>query len=80
VAAEEKRFADAGKIPDKFLQKRRAQVEWMKETEFCVVVSQEQGEVEEFRKWKLDILPHREKMMHRDLDLEFKKSEHPSGW
>ncbi|MBW6486727.1 MAG: type I restriction endonuclease subunit R [Syntrophobacterales bacterium] len=77
VAAEEKRFADAGKNPDKFLQKRRAQVEWMKETEFCVVVSQEQGEVEEFRKWKLDILPHREKMVHRDLDLEFKKSEHP---
>jgi type I restriction enzyme, R subunit len=77
VAAEEERFAKAGKSPDKFLKTRRAQVEWMKETEICVVVSQEQGEVEEFRKWELDIIPHREKMVHRDLDLEFKKPGHP---
>lgn len=77
VAAEEKHFAAAGKIPDKLLQKRRAQVEWMKETEFCVVVSQEQGEVDEFRKWKLEIEPHRVKMVRRELDLEFKKPENP---
>ncbi len=77
VAAEEKRFAKAGKTPDKFIQLRRAQVEWMKETEICVVVSPEQGEVAEFRKWDLDIVPHREKMVRRDLDLEFKKPENP---
>lgn len=77
VTAEETRFANAGKTPDKFLQILRAQVEWMKETEICVVVSPEQGEVDEFRKWKLDIVPHREKMVHRDLDLEFKKPGHP---
>ncbi len=77
VVAEEEHFARAGKTPDKFLQNRRAQVEWMKSTELCVVVSQEQGEVDEFRKWGLDIVPHREKMVHRDLDLEFKKPEHP---
>ena len=77
VAAEEERFAKAGKAPDKLLQIRRAHVEWMKETEICVVVSQEQGEVDEFRKWGLDIVPHREKMVSRKLDLEFKKPEHP---
>lgn len=77
VVAEEECFAKAGKTPDKFLQSHRAQVEWMKATEICVVVSQEQGEVDEFRKWGLDIVSHREKMVHRDLDLEFKKPEHP---
>lgn len=77
VIAEEDRFAKAGKSPDTFLQNRRAQLEWMKATEICVVVSQEQGEVDEFRKWGLDIVPHREKMVHRDLDLEFKKPENP---
>jgi len=77
VAAEEERFAKAGKTPDKYLQLQRAQVEWMKETEICVVVSPEQGEVAEFRKWDLDIVPHREKMVRRDLDLEFKKPESP---
>jgi type I restriction enzyme, R subunit len=77
VAAEEARFARAGKTPDKLLQIQREQVEWMKTTEICVVVSQEQGEVEEFRKWELEISPHREKMVSRKLELEFKKPEHP---
>lgn len=77
VEAEELRLAMAGKTPDRFLQSQRAQVEWMKETEICVVVSQEQGEVDEFRKWDLDINFHREKMEHRELDLEFKKPAHP---
>jgi type I restriction enzyme R subunit len=65
------------------LKQRREQVEWMKASETCVVVSQEQGEVAEFKKWKnfrdepLDIAPHREKMVKRDLEKEFKKAEHP---
>jgi type I restriction enzyme R subunit len=77
VAVEEAIFIKTGKTPDRFTQIRRAQVEWMKETEICVVVSPEQGEVDEFRKWELDIIRHREKMVHRDLPLEFKKPEHP---
>jgi type I restriction enzyme R subunit len=35
------------------------QVGWMNETRAAVVVSEEQGEVAKFRKWELDILPHR---------------------
>ena len=77
VAVEEAIFIKTGKTPDRFTQIRRAQVEWMKETEICVVVSPEQGEVDEFRKWELDIVPHRDKMVHRELNLEFKKPEHP---
>ena len=60
VAVEEAIFIKTGKTPDRFTQIRRAQVEWMKETEICVVVSPEQGEVDEFHKWELDIVPHRE--------------------
>ena len=38
------------------------QIEWMRETRAAVVVSEEQGEVEKFRRWKLDIEPHRRRM------------------
>ena len=52
VAAEEALFIAKGKALPKLLQQRREQVEWMKATECCVVVSQEQGEVSEFAKWR----------------------------
>ncbi|HNC21765.1 hypothetical protein [Accumulibacter sp.] len=83
VAAEEALFAAKGKAPSGLLKQRREHVEWMKATECCVVVSQEQGEVADFAKWKnfrdepLDITPHREKMVKRDLEKEFKKAERP---
>jgi type I restriction enzyme R subunit len=83
VAAEEALFAAKGKTLPKLLQQRREQVEWMKATECCVVVSQEQGEVAEFAKWRnfrdesLDITPHREKMVKRNLEKEFKQAENP---
>ncbi len=35
------------------------QLAWMQETRMAVVVSEEQGEVDKFRKWDLDIKPHR---------------------
>ena len=38
--------------------KRR--IDWMRETRAAVVVSEEQGEVEKFRKWDIDIKPHRQ--------------------
>jgi len=83
VAAEEALFAAKGKARPLLLQQRREQVEWMKATECCVVVSQEQGELAEFAKWRnfrdapLDITPHREKMVKRNLEKEFKQAEHP---
>ncbi len=38
---------------------RRRQIRWVKETQIAVVVSEEQGEVDKFRRWGLDIVPHR---------------------
>ena len=32
-------------------------LKWMKETEMCVVISQEQNEIQTFKKWGLDIRP-----------------------
>ena len=42
-------FAAKGKPFPTTLLQRREQVTWMRETEFCVVVSQEQGEIAELR-------------------------------
>ena len=50
-------------------------LKWMRETEMCVVISQEQNELQTFKKWKLDIKTHREKMEKRELDKEFKDSD-----
>ena len=50
---------------------------WMQETEMAVVISQEQNEIQTFRKWGLDIQTHREKMEKRDLDKEFKDPQNP---
>lgn len=58
----------------------------MRETIMAVVVSEEQGEVDKFRKWELDITPHRKLIKEgfetqdgKRLDVEsaFKKEEHP---
>lgn len=59
---------------------------WMRETIMAVVVSEEQGEVDRFRKWHLDITPHRRLIKEgfetpdgKRLDMEsaFKKEDHP---
>jgi len=47
---------------------RRRQLDWMRETRIAVVVSEEQGEVDKFRKWDLDIKPHR-KLMKEGIEL-----------
>lgn len=52
-------------------------IKWMQETEMAVVVSQEQNEVQTFKKWNLDILYHRKKMETRKLDKEFKDPDNP---
>ena len=47
---------------------RQAQIDWMRETRMAVVVSEEQGEVDKFRKWDLDITPHR-RQLKEGIDL-----------
>jgi len=64
----------------------REQIKWMQETISAVIVSEEQGEVDKFRKWNLDITPHRRLIKNGfeladgkriDVDSAFKKEEHP---
>lgn len=43
----------------------------------AVVISQEQNEIQTFKKWDLDIKYHRVKMEKRELDKEFKDSKNP---
>jgi type I restriction enzyme R subunit len=43
----------------------------------AVVISQDQNEIQTFKKWGLDILPHRAKMENREMDKEFKDRDNP---
>ncbi len=55
VKAENFKVADRPSDAEKLLN-------WMNETEMAVVVSEDQGEVDRFRKWDLDIKPHRKRI------------------
>lgn len=58
-------------------QELSRKLQWMRETEMAVIISQEQNEIQTFQKWGLDIKYHREKMEKRELDKEFKDKENP---
>lgn len=58
-------------------QELERKIKWMEETEMAVVISQEQNEIQTFKKWGLDIKTHRTKMEKRELDKEFKDSKNP---
>ena len=66
-----------GKYGDQELLEKSRELKWIKETEVCVVVSPEQNEIQKFRKWELDIEPHREKMNEQDLETRFKEENDP---
>lgn len=58
-------------------QELERKLQWMQETEMAVVISQEQNEIQTFKKWGLDIKTHRTKMEKRELDKEFKDKDNP---
>lgn len=58
-------------------QELRRKLKWMEETEMAVVISQEQNEIQTFKKWGLDIQYHRNKMVKNELDKDFKDSANP---
>ncbi|MGZ8152901.1 MAG: type I restriction endonuclease subunit R, partial [Methylovulum sp.] len=66
-----------GKYGDQELLEKSRELQWIKETEVCVVVSSEQNEIQKFQKWDLDIEPHREKMNSHDLETRFKDEDDP---
>ncbi|BBC24588.1 type I restriction endonuclease subunit R [Pseudanabaena sp. ABRG5-3] len=80
----EKNLKSAPSDQDENYQRR--QITWMKETQSAVIISEEQGEMEKFRKWGLDILPYRKLIKDgfeladgQSLDVEsaFKNADHP---
>jgi len=66
-----------GKYGDQETLEKSRELQWIKETEICVVVSSEQNEIQKFQKWDLDIEPHREKMNTQDLETRFKDEDDP---
>jgi type I restriction enzyme R subunit len=65
---------------------RQRQIAWMRDTKIAVVISEEQGEVDKFRQWGLDITPHRKLLKEGFVDVDgkrisvedaFKKETHP---
>lgn len=65
------------KYGDQELLSKNHELQWIKETEICVVVSSEQNEIQKFQKWDLDIEPHRGKMNNQDLETRFKDENDP---
>ncbi len=59
------------------LIEKQKEIDWINETEIAVVISEEQNEIEKFKKWGLKIEPHRIKMKQRDLERDFKDDNHP---
>ncbi|HLF67346.1 MAG TPA: DEAD/DEAH box helicase family protein, partial [Gammaproteobacteria bacterium] len=64
----------------------KQQIDWMRATKTAVIVSEEQGEIDKFRKWGFDITPHRRLIKNGfeladgtciDVDSAFKKEGHP---
>jgi len=78
---------ELGKLADEqAIMDMERKLAWMRETIMAVVVSEEQGEVDKFRKWELDITPHRKLIKEGfetpdgkriDMESAFKKEEHP---
>jgi type I restriction enzyme R subunit len=56
---------------------QEARIKFMEETDMAVVVSQQQNEVDEFKKKGLDIEPHRKRMVTEDLETKFKNPDDP---
>lgn len=84
IASLEKALTQATDEQD--LADRQRQLAWVKSTRAAVVVSEEQGEVDKFRKWDLNIVPHRALIKNGfetndgkriDLETAFKKQDHP---
>ena len=73
IAALEKKISKSTSQQE--VQELNRKLKWMQETEMAVVVSQEQNEIQTFKKWELDITPHRLKMEKRELDKEFKDKD-----
>jgi type I restriction enzyme R subunit len=63
---------DLDPFEEAYLKELKELVKYMQESDMAVVISQAQGEVEEFRKEGIDITKHRRRMVTEELDVNFK--------
>lgn len=59
------------------LQELADKVAWMKETRMELVISHEQGDIDYFKKFGIDISPYKEHVRHLELEKDFKKAKSP---
>ncbi|GAJ20943.1 unnamed protein product, partial [marine sediment metagenome] len=59
------------------LDELKDRVNYVKETDMAVVVSQSQNEIADMKNKGLDIKAHRERMLKEDLDTKFKDPDDP---
>ncbi len=72
-------------LAQKRLDFLQGQARWLEETIIEIIISEAQNEVSDFKKWGVDIIPHRERMKkgfevgRKTLDVEsaFKNPDHP---
>ena len=62
---EELRKANPQLSDEQELADAQRRIAWMEETKIAVVISEEQGEVEKFRHWNIDIEPYRKLLKDR---------------
>jgi type I restriction enzyme R subunit len=64
-------------IDDKVMEDLEKKIDYMKQTDMAVVVSQSQNEIEDLRAKGVDIKPHRIRMNKEALDEKFKDPDDP---
>ena len=75
IATQELRVKKA--TDDQDLKEQQDYLNWLKSTEYAVIVSEAANEAKTFTEWDLDIAPHRDKLNRRDLEEDFKNEQHP---
>jgi type I restriction enzyme R subunit len=74
IAADEDKLKTAHEAEGAAIADR---LDWMRNLDMAVVVSQGQNEVGDLKAKGLDILPHRERMQKDDLETKFKNADDP---
>jgi type I restriction enzyme R subunit len=74
LAKREKQFAE---VPEDARRGLAERLQWMRDVDMAVVISQSQNEIDDLKQKGLDILPHRKRMQEEDLETRFKDPADP---
>jgi type I restriction enzyme R subunit len=65
------------KVGESEWQLLQEKIAYMQSTDMAVVISKSQNEIDDLRRKGLDIIPHRRRMEHEDLETKFKDADDP---